>query len=201
MCPASGTRVPLPPTGCGDAQFMTTGFVSSFRGQSSRVAVMADVLTASSIGAAKGGGYARYLESKTVEPDRGDYYLNAEGEPTQAPGRWLASRATRESARPRRRPGRRAGFRRADGGPPSADGWLGSRRRRDGCPRRRDRPHVQRAEERVGGVGSRRRRAAPRHGGGARRRGRHRDDVLDSSRADCSPSCPGRCVGGARRRI
>jgi conjugative relaxase-like TrwC/TraI family protein len=49
------------------------------------------VLTASSIGAAKGGGYARYLESKTVEPDRGDYYLNPEGEPTQAPGRWLAS--------------------------------------------------------------------------------------------------------------
>ena len=64
-------------------------------GQSSRVAVMAGVLTVSSIGAAKGGGYARYLESKTVEPDRGDYYLNAEGEPTQAPGRWLASRATR----------------------------------------------------------------------------------------------------------
>lgn len=49
------------------------------------------VLTVSSIGAAKGGGYARYLESKTVEPDRGDYYLNAEGEPTQAPGRWLAA--------------------------------------------------------------------------------------------------------------
>jgi conjugative relaxase-like TrwC/TraI family protein len=56
---------------------------------------MADVLTASSIGATKGGGYARYLESKTVEPGRGDYYLNAEGEPTQAPGRWLASPATR----------------------------------------------------------------------------------------------------------
>lgn len=52
------------------------------------------MLTASSIGAAKGGGYARYLESKTVAPDRGDYYLNAEGEPTQAPGRWLASRET-----------------------------------------------------------------------------------------------------------
>jgi conjugative relaxase-like TrwC/TraI family protein len=49
------------------------------------------VLTASSIGAAKGGGYARYLESKTVEPERGDYYLNPSGEPTQAPGRWLAS--------------------------------------------------------------------------------------------------------------
>ena len=48
-------------------------------------------MTASSIGAAKGPGYARYLESKTVAPDRGDYYLSPEGEPTQAPGRWLAS--------------------------------------------------------------------------------------------------------------
>jgi conjugative relaxase-like TrwC/TraI family protein len=52
------------------------------------------VLTASSIGAAKGPGYARYLESKTVEPDRGDYYLNPSGEPVQAPGRWLASPET-----------------------------------------------------------------------------------------------------------
>jgi len=49
------------------------------------------VLTASSIGAAKGGGYARYLESKTVAPERGDYYLSPTGEPTQTPGRWLAS--------------------------------------------------------------------------------------------------------------
>ena len=49
------------------------------------------MLTASSIGAAKGPGYARYLESKTVEPARGDYYLDPGGEPTQAPGRWLAS--------------------------------------------------------------------------------------------------------------
>src|ERR1700684_1195782 len=52
------------------------------------------VLTASSIGAAKGGGYARSLESKTVEPERGDYYLSPTGEPTQAPGRWLASADT-----------------------------------------------------------------------------------------------------------
>ena len=51
-------------------------------------------MTAASIGAAKGGGYARYLESKTVEPERGDYYLSPEGEPTQAPGRWLASPET-----------------------------------------------------------------------------------------------------------
>jgi conjugative relaxase-like TrwC/TraI family protein len=48
-------------------------------------------MTAASIGAAKGGGYARYLESKTVIPERGDYYLSPDGEPTQAPGRWLAS--------------------------------------------------------------------------------------------------------------
>ncbi len=48
-------------------------------------------MTAASIGAAKGGGYARYLESKTIQPERGDYYLSPEGEPTQAPGRWLAT--------------------------------------------------------------------------------------------------------------
>jgi conjugative relaxase-like TrwC/TraI family protein len=48
-------------------------------------------MTASSIGAAKGGGYARYLEGKTVAPQRGDYYLTPGGEPAQAPGRWLAS--------------------------------------------------------------------------------------------------------------
>jgi hypothetical protein len=45
------------------------------------------MMTAASIGAAKSGGYARYLESKTVTPERGDYYLSPEGEPTQAPGR------------------------------------------------------------------------------------------------------------------
>ncbi len=39
------------------------------------------VVTASSIGAAKGGGYARYLEGKTVAPERGDYYLTPGGEP------------------------------------------------------------------------------------------------------------------------
>jgi conjugative relaxase-like TrwC/TraI family protein len=52
---------------------------------------VAGVMTAGSIGAAKAGGYARYLESKTIEPERGDYYLSPTGEPTQAPGRWLAS--------------------------------------------------------------------------------------------------------------
>jgi conjugative relaxase-like TrwC/TraI family protein len=47
-------------------------------------------MTAASIGAGKGGGYARYLESKTIEHERGDYYLSPTGEPTQAPGQWLA---------------------------------------------------------------------------------------------------------------
>jgi conjugative relaxase-like TrwC/TraI family protein len=52
-------------------------------------------MTASSIGASKGGGYARYLENKTIAPEQGDYYLTPEGEPTQAPGRWLMSDETR----------------------------------------------------------------------------------------------------------
>jgi conjugative relaxase-like TrwC/TraI family protein len=51
-------------------------------------------MTAESIGAAKGGGYARYLESKTVEPELGAYYLTPEGEPTQPRGQWLASQDT-----------------------------------------------------------------------------------------------------------
>jgi conjugative relaxase-like TrwC/TraI family protein len=51
-------------------------------------------MTAASIGAGKGGGYARYLESKTIVPERGDYYLSPEGEPTQAPGQWLATANT-----------------------------------------------------------------------------------------------------------
>ena len=51
-------------------------------------------MTAQSIGGAKGGGYARYLESKTVAPEPGAYYLTPEGEPTQAPGRWHGSAGT-----------------------------------------------------------------------------------------------------------
>ena len=51
-------------------------------------------MTAESIGATKGGGYARYLESKTVEPELGAYYLTPEGEPTQPAGRWFASAGT-----------------------------------------------------------------------------------------------------------
>jgi conjugative relaxase-like TrwC/TraI family protein len=52
------------------------------------------MMTAESIGASKGGGYARYLESKTVEPELGAYYLTPEGEPAQPAGRWVASPAT-----------------------------------------------------------------------------------------------------------
>ncbi len=51
-------------------------------------------MTASSIAAAQGGEYSRYLESKTIAPELGDYYLSPSGEPTQAPGRWLASPET-----------------------------------------------------------------------------------------------------------
>lgn len=52
------------------------------------------MVSASSIAAARGGGYARYLEGRTVEPERGDYYLQPGGEPTAAPGRWLADDET-----------------------------------------------------------------------------------------------------------
>ena len=48
------------------------------------------VMSASSIGAGKAGGYARYLEGKTVAPERGDYYLTPAGELAEAPGRWLS---------------------------------------------------------------------------------------------------------------
>jgi hypothetical protein len=51
-------------------------------------------MSASSIPAANGGGYARYLEGKTIRPERGDYYLTPDGELTQAPGRWLADPQT-----------------------------------------------------------------------------------------------------------
>jgi conjugative relaxase-like TrwC/TraI family protein len=53
-------------------------------------------MTAASIGASQGGGYARYLEGKTVAPERGDYYLTPDGEMAQAPGRWLADEETLE---------------------------------------------------------------------------------------------------------
>jgi conjugative relaxase-like TrwC/TraI family protein len=52
------------------------------------------VMTASSIGSSSAGGYARYLEGKIIEPERGDYYLTPDGEPAQAPGRWLSDAET-----------------------------------------------------------------------------------------------------------
>jgi conjugative relaxase-like TrwC/TraI family protein len=52
------------------------------------------MMTASSIGAGKAGGYARYLEGKTVAPERGDYYLTPDGQLTEAPGRWLTAPET-----------------------------------------------------------------------------------------------------------
>lgn len=55
-----------------------------------------NVMTAASIPAARGGDYVRYMEGKTVAPERGDYYLTPEGEMTQAPGRWLADPQTLE---------------------------------------------------------------------------------------------------------
>jgi conjugative relaxase-like TrwC/TraI family protein len=53
-------------------------------------------MSASSIGAGKAAGYARYLEGKTVAPERGDYYLTPDGQLTEAPGRWLSDRETLE---------------------------------------------------------------------------------------------------------
>jgi conjugative relaxase-like TrwC/TraI family protein len=47
------------------------------------------VMTAASIPAASTGGYADYLDSKTVAPETGDYYLGRDGTPTEAPGRWI----------------------------------------------------------------------------------------------------------------
>src|ERR1700679_3276239 len=61
------------------------------------LAVINRVMTAASIGASRGGGYARYLESKTAQPERGDYYLTPDGEMAQAPGRWLSDAETLES--------------------------------------------------------------------------------------------------------
>jgi conjugative relaxase-like TrwC/TraI family protein len=50
-------------------------------------------MTAASIGAASARGYADYLESRTVAPEQGDYYLGRDGAPAEAPGRWLTDPA------------------------------------------------------------------------------------------------------------
>ncbi|MHB8533364.1 MAG: MobF family relaxase [Solirubrobacteraceae bacterium] len=53
-------------------------------------------MTAASIGAGQADSYAAYLESRTVAPARGDYYLSASGEPTEAQGVWHVLDETRE---------------------------------------------------------------------------------------------------------
>jgi conjugative relaxase-like TrwC/TraI family protein len=54
------------------------------------------MMTAASIGAGQAAGYSAYLESRTVAPARGDYYLSASGEPTEAQGVWHVLDDTRE---------------------------------------------------------------------------------------------------------
>ncbi len=54
-------------------------------------------MTAASIGAGQAAGYSAYLESRTVAPARGDYYLSPAGEPTEAPGIWHMLDETRQS--------------------------------------------------------------------------------------------------------
>jgi len=51
------------------------------------------MMTAASIGATSARGYADYLESRTVAPEQGDYYLGRDGAPAEAPGRWLTDPA------------------------------------------------------------------------------------------------------------
>jgi conjugative relaxase-like TrwC/TraI family protein len=55
------------------------------------------MMTAASIGAGQAAGYSAYLESRTVAPSRGDYYLSPAGEPTEAPGIWHMLDETRQS--------------------------------------------------------------------------------------------------------
>jgi len=54
------------------------------------------MMTGASIGAGQAADYAAYLESRTVAPSRGDYYLSPAGEPTETPGVWHVLDETRE---------------------------------------------------------------------------------------------------------
>lgn len=49
------------------------------------------MMTAQSIPASSAGDYAEYLESRTVSPEQGDYYLGNDGAPAEAPGHWITS--------------------------------------------------------------------------------------------------------------
>ncbi len=53
-------------------------------------------MSTASIPTDRAGGYARYLESKTVEHEHGDYYLTPDGEMTEPAGRWHAEPETLE---------------------------------------------------------------------------------------------------------
>jgi conjugative relaxase-like TrwC/TraI family protein len=72
------------------------GFAMSLRvpGRLGVLAVINSVMSASSIGAGRAGGYARYLDGRTIAPEQGDYYLTPDGELTEAPGRWLSDPET-----------------------------------------------------------------------------------------------------------
>jgi conjugative relaxase-like TrwC/TraI family protein len=54
------------------------------------------MMTGASIGAGQAAGYSAYLESRTVAPSRGDYYLSPAGEPTETPGVWHVLDESRE---------------------------------------------------------------------------------------------------------
>jgi hypothetical protein len=54
------------------------------------------VVSTASIPADRASGYARYLESKTVEHEHGAYYLTPDGEMTEPAGRWLSDPETLE---------------------------------------------------------------------------------------------------------
>lgn len=54
------------------------------------------MMTAASIGAGDAQGYSEYLESRTITPSRGDYYLSEEGLPAEAQGVWHLQDSTRQ---------------------------------------------------------------------------------------------------------
>src|ERR1019366_3435297 len=120
------------------------------------------MMTGASIGAGQAAGYSAYLESRTVAPSRGDYYLSPAGEPTETSGVWHVLEDTRE------RLGLEAGE--ADGGPSSRDRGVHPPRGRGWPTSGRDRLDVQRSEVGFGCVGDRQRGAAGRDRGRARPR-------------------------------
>lgn len=99
--------------------------------------------------------YARYLEGKTVTPERGDYYLTPDDGMTQAPGRWLANDDTLTSLGIQ--PGgplQGADFIALNGGTPPRHRTMAAPRGRRRRQRRRDRRDVQRPQVRINGLGA-----------------------------------------------